>query len=341
MMRLNVKSALYGMQEVLPHFKERNVGQVINISSMLGRIPFVPFRSAYCAAKHFLNSLTATFRAEVQATHPRHPVHAGLTGRCAHRLRPECAAWRRRFTAIPGVAERRGSGGGDCHSNRVAAGRHLHATGCPGGNCRLLRNGGSRSLSQSRRDFLRNAAAIGGAAVVPGWVPEAIARALAINPAAGTTFLDAEHIVVLMQENRSFDHSYGALRGVRGFRDPRVHVQPNGQPVCSRPMRRASPIRRSASTSPERMRPGSAGCRIRGPTRSTPRNGGRYDNMADRQAQARPAIHARPLWPPGHSVLLCPSPMASPSATRRSARRSPYHAQPPLPLDRQHPARRP
>jgi short-subunit dehydrogenase len=69
MMRLNVKSALYGMQEVLPHFKERNAGQVINVSSLLGRIPFVAFRAAYCGAKHFLNALTATFRAEVQATH--------------------------------------------------------------------------------------------------------------------------------------------------------------------------------------------------------------------------------------------------------------------------------
>jgi len=39
-MRLNVKSALYGMQEILPHFKERNEGHVINISSMLGRVPF-------------------------------------------------------------------------------------------------------------------------------------------------------------------------------------------------------------------------------------------------------------------------------------------------------------
>ena len=64
-----------------------------------------------------------------------------------------------------------------------------------------------------------------------GSIPDAIARALAINPAAGTTFRDAEHVVILMQENRSFDHSYGALRGVRGFRDPRAHVQPNGNPV--------------------------------------------------------------------------------------------------------------
>ncbi len=69
-MRLNVKSALYGMQEVLPHFKERGDGHVINISSMLGRIPFAMIRSAYCGAKHFLNALTATFREEVQQTHP-------------------------------------------------------------------------------------------------------------------------------------------------------------------------------------------------------------------------------------------------------------------------------
>jgi NADP-dependent 3-hydroxy acid dehydrogenase YdfG len=69
-MRFNVKSALYGMQEVLPHFKERGSGQIINVSSMLGRVPAAMFRSAYCGAKHFLNALTATFRAEVQQTHP-------------------------------------------------------------------------------------------------------------------------------------------------------------------------------------------------------------------------------------------------------------------------------
>jgi len=68
--RMNVKTALYGMQEVLPHFKERGEGHVINVSSMLGRIPFAVFRSAYIGAKHFLNALTATFRAEVQETHP-------------------------------------------------------------------------------------------------------------------------------------------------------------------------------------------------------------------------------------------------------------------------------
>lgn len=70
MMRINVKSVLYGMQEVLPHFKQRGEGHVINVSSMLGRIPYATLRSAYTGAKHFLNALTASFRAEVQETHP-------------------------------------------------------------------------------------------------------------------------------------------------------------------------------------------------------------------------------------------------------------------------------
>jgi NADP-dependent 3-hydroxy acid dehydrogenase YdfG len=70
MMRVNVKSALYGMQEILPHFKARNAGHVINVSSMLGRMPMSVIRSAYNGAKHFLNALTANFRMEVQQSHP-------------------------------------------------------------------------------------------------------------------------------------------------------------------------------------------------------------------------------------------------------------------------------
>jgi len=69
-MRVNVKSVLYGMQEVLPHFRSRNEGQIINISSMLGRVPFAVIRSAYNGAKHYVNALTANFRTEVQSTHP-------------------------------------------------------------------------------------------------------------------------------------------------------------------------------------------------------------------------------------------------------------------------------
>jgi short-subunit dehydrogenase len=70
MMQVNVMSALYGMQEVLPHFQSRNAGQIVNVSSMLGRIPLATFRSAYCGAKHFLNALTTMVRDEIRQTHP-------------------------------------------------------------------------------------------------------------------------------------------------------------------------------------------------------------------------------------------------------------------------------
>ena len=69
-MRVNVKSALYGMQEILPHFRERGRGQVVNISSMLGRLPSATMRSAYNGAKHFLNALTTNFRDELRESAP-------------------------------------------------------------------------------------------------------------------------------------------------------------------------------------------------------------------------------------------------------------------------------
>jgi NAD(P)-dependent dehydrogenase (short-subunit alcohol dehydrogenase family) len=70
MMLVNVKSALYGMQVVLPHFQERGRGHIINLSSLLGRLPFVPSRSAYSAAKHALNALTACLRLEIKERFP-------------------------------------------------------------------------------------------------------------------------------------------------------------------------------------------------------------------------------------------------------------------------------
>jgi NADP-dependent 3-hydroxy acid dehydrogenase YdfG len=81
MMRVNVKSALYGMQVALSHFQQRGRGHIINVSSMLGRAPFAPLRSAYSAAKHALNALTANLRMEL---HPAFPeifvstVHPGV-----------------------------------------------------------------------------------------------------------------------------------------------------------------------------------------------------------------------------------------------------------------------
>ena len=86
-------------------------------------------------------------------------------------------------------------------------------------------------MAQTRRDFLKIAAMLSGAAGVSGVVPESIQRALAIEPAPGSTYMDAEHIVILMQENRSFDHALGSLQGVRGFNDPRAIRQANGNSV--------------------------------------------------------------------------------------------------------------
>jgi len=54
---------------------------------------------------------------------------------------------------------------------------------------------------------------------------------MAIDPAPGSSWEDAEHIVILMQENRSFDHCYGALQGVRGFNDPRAIMKPDNKKV--------------------------------------------------------------------------------------------------------------
>jgi phospholipase C len=86
-------------------------------------------------------------------------------------------------------------------------------------------------MSTSRRDFLKFAALLSGATGISSFVPESIQRALAIEPQPGSTFADAEHVVILMQENRSFDHAFGMLQGVRGFNDPRALRQPDGNSV--------------------------------------------------------------------------------------------------------------
>lgn len=79
----------------------------------------------------------------------------------------------------------------------------------------------------TRREFLKKAAILAGGTGLLNGLPASIQKALAIAPPPGSTYLDAEHVVILMQENRSFDHCYGALRGVRGFNDPRAISLPN------------------------------------------------------------------------------------------------------------------
>ena len=68
-----------------------------------------------------------------------------------------------------------------------------------------------------RRDFLRRSGSILGAASALSLFPPAIRRALAVQAQVETgTIQDVKHVVILMQENRSFDHYFGTLRGVRG-----------------------------------------------------------------------------------------------------------------------------
>lgn len=81
MILVNVKSALYGMQAVLPHFKERGAGHIVNVSSLLARVPFAPIRSAYAASKHALAALTANLRMELREAFPGihvSSVHPGV-----------------------------------------------------------------------------------------------------------------------------------------------------------------------------------------------------------------------------------------------------------------------
>ena len=70
MIAVNVKSALYGMQAILPHFRARGSGQIINVSSFLSRVPMASIRSAYSASKAALNSLTANLRMDLAASDP-------------------------------------------------------------------------------------------------------------------------------------------------------------------------------------------------------------------------------------------------------------------------------
>jgi len=90
--------------------------------------------------------------------------------------------------------------------------------------------------SHDRRRFLKLAAATAGASLAAGCQPAVIRKALAVPPVRRTgTIADVEHVVILMQENRSFDHYFGSLRGVRGFGDPRPAMLPDGRTVWQQP----------------------------------------------------------------------------------------------------------
>ncbi|MDW5325640.1 alkaline phosphatase family protein [Plantactinospora sp. KLBMP9567] len=86
----------------------------------------------------------------------------------------------------------------------------------------------------TRRRLLGAGAAAGGAAL--GLMPPNVQKALASPPSGRRPSLnDIEHVVLLMQENRSFDHYFGTMSGVRGFSDPNAIRLPTGRSVFYQP----------------------------------------------------------------------------------------------------------
>lgn len=86
-------------------------------------------------------------------------------------------------------------------------------------------------LNMNRREFLEKSSILLAGLGTSSVLHPAILKALTIDPVAASTFYDAEHVVILMQENRSFDHAFGALKGVRGFLDKRSFVKQDGHSV--------------------------------------------------------------------------------------------------------------
>ncbi|HKS49304.1 MAG TPA: alkaline phosphatase family protein [Amycolatopsis sp.] len=85
----------------------------------------------------------------------------------------------------------------------------------------------------TRRRLLKTGAAVVGAAAVSMLPPNLAGRLR--RPEKPGKLADIEHVVVLMQENRSFDHYFGTLQGVRGFGDPDAITLDNGKSVFHQP----------------------------------------------------------------------------------------------------------
>ena len=94
---------------------------------------------------------------------------------------------------------------------------------------------GAGPLKMTRRRLLGSAARLAALAAASSILPPNLRRALAQEPPRQGSFGDIKHVVMLMQENRSFDHYFGTLAGVRGFDDPNALILPNGKPVFYQP----------------------------------------------------------------------------------------------------------
>jgi phospholipase C len=76
-------------------------------------------------------------------------------------------------------------------------------------------------IRPSRRDVLKSGV-LAGAGLATGFSPMALMRALATGGSTCGQLTDIEHVIILIQENRSFDHYFGRYKGVRGFDDQTI-----------------------------------------------------------------------------------------------------------------------
>jgi phospholipase C len=91
------------------------------------------------------------------------------------------------------------------------------------------------STGLTRRRLLGSAATVGALSAAAMALPSNVRKAIAAEPTKRGRLQDVEHVVMLMQENRSFDHYFGTLSGVRGFSDPHAMRLPNGRSVFQQP----------------------------------------------------------------------------------------------------------
>src|SRR5271154_6612060 len=94
---------------------------------------------------------------------------------------------------------------------------------------------GIGSVKMTRRRLLGSAARIAAIAAASSLLPPSVRRMLAQDAPRQGSLRDIKHVVLLMQENRSFDHYFGTLAGVRGFDDVSAMKLSNGQSVFHQP----------------------------------------------------------------------------------------------------------
>jgi len=105
MLDVNLRSALYGMQVIVPYFQKEKKGHLINVSSMLGRVPYVTFRSIYSAAKAALNSLTANLRMDLASEYPGIMVSVVMPGPVMTEFSKNALGGTPQFSIKPGMTK--------------------------------------------------------------------------------------------------------------------------------------------------------------------------------------------------------------------------------------------